>query len=123
MADHARSTARREFLRFLIASPYVAALGGSAAFLQQRTAVHAVQNGADAIASPAEALNVLDFEEPARRSVLLRALGPAARAASTATSRCANREGYRTCSCACGACAMRPRSTCASNCSAPSTTA
>src|SRR5258708_10145347 len=61
MADHARSTARREFLRFLVASPYVAALGGAAAFLQQRSAAHAIQNAGDAIASPADALNVLDF--------------------------------------------------------------
>ena len=49
MADHARSTARREFLKFLAASPYVAALGGAAAFLQQRSAAQAIQNVADAM--------------------------------------------------------------------------
>jgi len=32
---HSRLTARREFLRFLAASPYVAALGGVAAFLER----------------------------------------------------------------------------------------
>jgi len=64
------STARREFLKFLAASPYVAALGGVAAFLDQRALGHAAQNGAEPIASPAEALNVFDFEEAARRKVL-----------------------------------------------------
>ena len=32
---HLISTARREFLRFLAASPYVAALGGVAAFMKE----------------------------------------------------------------------------------------
>jgi 4-hydroxymandelate oxidase len=65
------NTARREFLKFLAASPYVAALGGVTAFLERSGLVFA-QNGrpvADIIASPAEALNVFDFEEPAHRKV------------------------------------------------------
>jgi 4-hydroxymandelate oxidase len=94
MADHARSTARREFLRFLVASPYVAALGGAAAFLQQRTAAGAAQNGADAIASPAEALNVLDFEEPARRTVLPGHWAYMASGVDSDVTLRANREGY-----------------------------
>jgi isopentenyl diphosphate isomerase/L-lactate dehydrogenase-like FMN-dependent dehydrogenase len=57
----AEEIARREFLKFLAASPYVASLGGVSAFLQ---------NGSDVIASPAEALNVMDFEEAAHRKVL-----------------------------------------------------
>ncbi len=64
------STARREFLRFLAASPYVIASGGLGAFLrlpsvsaQQATA------GADLLADPASALNVFDFEEAAHRKV------------------------------------------------------
>src|ERR1700730_12996403 len=65
------NTARREFLKFLAASPYVAALGGVSAFLERSGLVFA-QNGrpvADIIASPAEALNVFDFEETAHRKV------------------------------------------------------
>ena len=65
------NTARREFLKFLAASPYVAALGGVSAFLE-RSGLAFAQNGrpvADIIASPAEALNVFDFEEPAHRKV------------------------------------------------------
>jgi 4-hydroxymandelate oxidase len=57
--DAARLLARREFLRFMAASPYVAALGGVRAFA-----------GDDVIASPADALSVLDFEEAAHRKVL-----------------------------------------------------
>ena len=52
--DSVRSTARREFLKFLLASPYVAALGGAAAFLEQRVLA---QSGAElpgVIAAPAE---------------------------------------------------------------------
>jgi len=67
--DSVRSTARREFLKFLLASPYVAALGGAAAFLEQRGLA---QSGAElpgVIAAPADALNVFDFEEAARRKV------------------------------------------------------
>jgi len=63
------STARREFLKFLAASPYVAALGGVAAYLRQSAFAQDVQRNSDVIASPAEALDVLDFEEAAHRKV------------------------------------------------------
>ena len=71
MTDDTRVAARRQFLKFLAASPYVAACGGLAVFLEQRMFA---QNGAaspagEVIASPAEALNVLDFEDAARRRV------------------------------------------------------
>src|SRR5262252_9012124 len=59
--------ARREFLKFLLASPYVAALGGAGAFLERTTS--AQSNSSDVIATPADALSVLDFEEAARRKV------------------------------------------------------
>jgi len=52
-----RMTARREFLKFLAASPYLAAL-----------ALEAQQ--AEVIGSPADALSVMDFEEAAHRKVL-----------------------------------------------------
>jgi 4-hydroxymandelate oxidase len=55
---------RRAFLRFLAGSPYVAALGGLRAFAQQTPEI------ADVIADPKAALDVMDFEEAARRKVL-----------------------------------------------------
>ena len=63
------TTARREFLKFLAASPYVAALGGVTAFLEQNGLAQNARPAADVIASPAEALNVFDFEEAAHRKV------------------------------------------------------
>ena len=71
MPDHSTSAARREFLRSLVASPYVAALGGVAAFLEQRTGAQSIQGSADVMTSPADAQNVLEFEEAARRKVQL----------------------------------------------------
>jgi 4-hydroxymandelate oxidase len=94
MADHAESTARREFLRFLVASPYLAALGGAAAFLQQRASAQAVQTAADTMASPADALNVLDFEEAARRTVLPGHWAYMASGVDSDVTLRANREGY-----------------------------
>jgi isopentenyl diphosphate isomerase/L-lactate dehydrogenase-like FMN-dependent dehydrogenase len=55
-----RSVARREFMKFALASPYIAALGGAVRAADEATL----------LASPADALNVLDFEETARRHVL-----------------------------------------------------
>src|SRR5438477_773669 len=69
--DCPSSTARREFLKFLAASPYVAAAGGLGAFL--RIPAAAAQRAADAptvITDPASALNVFDFEEAAHRKVM-----------------------------------------------------
>jgi 4-hydroxymandelate oxidase len=62
-------TARREFLKFLAASPYVAALGGVTAFLQQRAFAQKTAEPSDVISDPAGALNVFDFEEAAHRKV------------------------------------------------------
>src|SRR5437016_13943781 len=63
--------ARREFLRFLAASPYVAAAGGIGAFVRLPGAL--AQNGpagaGDLIADPKRALNVFDFEEVAHGKV------------------------------------------------------
>ena len=66
----ATDTARREFLKFLAASPYVAALGGVAAFLERNALAQNTQETSDVITDPAKALNVFDFEEPARRNVM-----------------------------------------------------
>jgi 4-hydroxymandelate oxidase len=59
-SEQQRTGDRRAFLKFLAASPYVAALGGLSALGFE---------GADVIADPKDALNVMDFEEAARRKV------------------------------------------------------
>src|SRR5438552_4894980 len=64
------STARREFLKFLAASPYVAALGGVAAFVQPGALAQRPEEASDLIAHPDNALNVFDFEEVTHRNVL-----------------------------------------------------
>ena len=54
---------RRAFLKFLAGCPYIAALGGVSAVAWQ------TQAASDVIASPMDALDVMDFEEAARRKV------------------------------------------------------
>jgi 4-hydroxymandelate oxidase len=60
--------ARREFLKFLAASPYVAALGGVGAFLHGIAMAQnpAIKDG-EVITDPARAITVFDFEEAAHR--------------------------------------------------------
>jgi len=65
-----QSKARREFLKFLAASPYVAAMGGVAAYLEKTAFAQSAPSAADLIASPAEALEVMDFKEVAHRKVM-----------------------------------------------------
>src|SRR4029077_461858 len=63
---------RREFLKFLAASPYVAAAGGIGAFVRMPGASAQSASPAEIdklIADPAAALNVFDFEEVAHRKV------------------------------------------------------
>ena len=67
---HSTFIARREFLKFLAASPYVAALGGVAAFVQRTAFAQNTQDASGVITDPAAALNVFDFEEAAHRKVL-----------------------------------------------------
>jgi 4-hydroxymandelate oxidase len=88
------SYARREFLRFLAASPYVAALGGVAAFLGERALGQPSQDGADPIGGPADALSVFDFEEAARRRVLPGHWAYMASGVDSDATLRANREGY-----------------------------
>jgi len=62
-----KHTARRDFLKFLAASPYVASLGGMTSFLRQSSL--AQRANADVISAPAEALDVFDLEDVAHRNV------------------------------------------------------
>jgi 4-hydroxymandelate oxidase len=88
------STARREFLRFLAASPYVAALGGVVAFLGERAAGQTAQDPMGIIGHPADALNVFDFEEAAHRKVLPGHWAYMASGVDDDVTLRANREGY-----------------------------
>jgi 4-hydroxymandelate oxidase len=95
MKPQPTSPARREFLKFLAASPYVAALGGVAAFLERNPLTAQGQPAADVIASPEDALSVLDFEEAARRKVMPGHWTYMASGVDDDATLRANRDGYR----------------------------
>lgn len=88
--------ARRQFLKFLAASPYVAAFGGVGAFLSARgLAQRGGDNVApDVISSPGAALSVLDFEEAAHRKVLPGHWAYMASGVDNDVTLRANRDGY-----------------------------
>ena len=87
---------RREFLRFLAASPYVAALGGVAAYLRMSASAQAPAPSAidGVLTDPARALNVLEFEEAARRKVRPGHWAYMASGVDDDATLRANREGY-----------------------------
>jgi 4-hydroxymandelate oxidase len=85
------SFARRRFLEFLAASPYVAACGGVAAYLEGAFA----QGTPDLIGAPAEALSVFDFEEVAHRKVQPGHWAYMASGVDNDETLRANREGFR----------------------------
>src|SRR5258705_8948796 len=80
---------RRAFLKFLAGSPYVAALGGVRAFAQHARELAAVIN------DPNNALDVMSFEEAARRKVLPGHWAYMASGVDDDLTLRANREGYR----------------------------
>ena len=88
-------TARREFLKFLAASPYVAALGGVTAFLERGTFAQNTQPGSDVITNPASALDVFDFEEAAHRKVMAGHWANMASGVDDDATLRANRDGYK----------------------------
>ncbi|MBZ5502029.1 MAG: alpha-hydroxy-acid oxidizing protein [Acidobacteriia bacterium] len=69
MARSNTLAARRDFLKFLAASPYVAALGGVAAFLPEGVLAQNPPDSSGVITDPAQAFAVFDFEEAAHRKV------------------------------------------------------
>src|ERR1700680_3716138 len=89
------STARREFIKFLAASPYVAALGGVAAFFAQSGFAQSMQETSDVITSPAGALDVFDFEEAAHRKVLQGHWAYMASGVDDDATLRANRDGFK----------------------------
>jgi 4-hydroxymandelate oxidase len=81
---------RRAFFKFLAASPYVASLGGIRAFAQKQA-----PEIADVIGDPKEALDVMDFEEAARRKVMPGHWAYMVSGTDEDLTIRANREGYR----------------------------
>jgi isopentenyl diphosphate isomerase/L-lactate dehydrogenase-like FMN-dependent dehydrogenase len=94
MSDYP-SSARRNFLKFLAASPYVAALGGVAAYLERSVFAQTTQQTSDVITSPAGALDVFDFEEAAHRKVLQAHWAYMASGVDDDATLRANREGFK----------------------------
>ena len=93
------STARREFLKFLAASPYVAALGGVAAFLEDRGLAQGPAQSltptSEGITKPADALDVFDFEEVAHHKVIQAHWAYMASGVDDDGTLRANREGFK----------------------------
>jgi 4-hydroxymandelate oxidase len=89
------TTARREFLKFVAASPYVAALGGVTAFFERGPFAQNAPPPPSVIATPAEALNVLDFEEAAHRKVMPGHWAYMVSGVDDDATVRANREGYQ----------------------------
>jgi 4-hydroxymandelate oxidase len=91
------SEARREFLKFLAASPYVAACGGVAAFLARGTRAQGATAAqpSDVISNPSQALDVFDFEEPAHRKITQGHWAYIASGVDDDETLHANREGFK----------------------------
>ena len=89
------STARRQFLKFLAASPYVAALGGVAAYLRQSAFAQSTPAADDLITDPSQALDVMDFQEVAHRKVLRGHWAYMASGVDDDGTIQANRDGYK----------------------------
>jgi 4-hydroxymandelate oxidase len=80
---------RRNFLRFLAGSPWIASLGGIRAFAQGAPEIAAV------IAHPEDALDVMDFEEAAHRAMLPGHWAYMSSGVDDDLTMRANRDGYR----------------------------
>jgi 4-hydroxymandelate oxidase len=104
MTQDISSAARRQFLKFLAASPYVAAGGGVAAFLQQEGFAQDVAESSFSRATrdrmsvantPKEALTVFDMEATARTKVHQGHWSYMASGTDDDATLFANREGFR----------------------------
>ncbi len=93
--QHPKATARREFLKFLAASPYVAAFGGVTAYLERAAFAQNSPEASEIITDPAQALNVMDFEEAAHRKVQPGHWAYVASGVDDDATLRANREGFK----------------------------
>jgi isopentenyl diphosphate isomerase/L-lactate dehydrogenase-like FMN-dependent dehydrogenase len=89
------SHSRRELLKYLAASPYVMGLGGLAACVPEFALAQATPGSASLIGSPAEALDVFDFEEVAHRNVQPGHWAYMSSGVDDDATLRANREGFR----------------------------
>src|SRR5258706_16291542 len=98
------SGARREFLRFLAASPYVAAFGGVAAFVHESGFAQDIKQSGFAqitrdrmsvVDNPADALTVFDLEATARTKVQAGHWSYMASGTDDDATLLANRDGFR----------------------------
>ena len=87
--------ARREFLKFLAASPYVAMYGGAAAYLPENAFAQSAQPEESLISAPAEALSVFDLEAVAHRNVQPGHWANMASGVDDDATLRANREGFK----------------------------
>jgi isopentenyl diphosphate isomerase/L-lactate dehydrogenase-like FMN-dependent dehydrogenase len=92
MSRHFADTARREFLRFLAASPCAAALGGVSGLIAPNA--FAQSNVSIGMQNPADALTVFDFEDLARRNMLPGHWAYLASGVDADVTLRANREGF-----------------------------
>jgi 4-hydroxymandelate oxidase len=104
MTNKASPIARREFLKFLAASPYVASAGGVAAFLGQDSLAQDIKSSSFAsimrdrmsvVENPKDALTVFDLEATARTKVQPGHWSYMASGTDDDATLFANREGFR----------------------------
>lgn len=104
MTNNASPIARREFLKFLAASPYVASVGGVAAFLQHDSLAQDIKSSSFAsimrdrmsvVEKPSDALTVFDLEATARTKVQQGHWAYMSSGTDDDATLLANREGFR----------------------------
>jgi 4-hydroxymandelate oxidase len=104
MSNNASPAARREFLKFLAASPYVASVGGVAAFLQHDSLAQDIKPSSftsimrdrmSVVENPKDALTVFDFEATARTKVHQGHWSYMASGTDDDATLFANRDGFR----------------------------
>ena len=102
--EHFYRATRRQFLKFLSASPYVASAGGIAAFLQSDSIAQDIKQSSFAsimrdrmsvVDNPKDALTVFDFEATARTKVQQGHWSYMASGTDDDATLFANREGFR----------------------------
>ena len=104
MRNNLSLAARRQFLQFISASPYVASVGGIAAFLQddsiaqdikQSGFTDIVRDRMSVVDDPKDALTVFDLEETARRKVPAGHWAYMSSGTDDDSTLLANRQGFR----------------------------
>ena len=104
MTDNTSPVARRDFLKYLAASPYIASAGGIAAFLgsdvlaqdiKPSTFSSIMRDRMSAVENPKDALTVFDMEATARAKVQAGHWSYMSSGTDDDATLFANREGFR----------------------------